>query len=143
MKLSEVRLSLCKYRVRSLVLKYGQGKKHSVETSLITKIDIVENYDDEIFPFFKMSFYVPSNIYRQITSTKNKNKVTAVLNIQKAKFNDAVSMSTTNRPSFSSCIYGRFHVVIPAKDMEVTQQEKKIVEKSKNKYAQLKEITIS
>lgn len=143
MKLSDVKLSLCKYRVRNFVLKYGKGQKHVVETSLITKMEIVENFDEELFPFFTITLYVPTQVYRRVTNTRNKNKVTATLNIQKAKFTDAVSMDSAKRPSFSNCITGRFHCVIAAKDVEVTQQEQQIVEKSDNKYGQLKALTLA
>lgn len=143
MKLKDVKLSICKYRMRRLVIKYGDNKKHEVETSLITEMSIIENFEEDFFPFFTISTYVPTNIFREITSTKNKNKLVANLNLQKAKFKSAVSMDTTERPTFGNCITGRFHCVIAAKDVEATQQEQKLVEKSDNKYGQLQAITIS
>lgn len=143
MKLKDVRLSLCKYRVRNLVIKYGDGKKHVAETSLITRIEIVENFDEEIFPFFTITLYVPTQIYRRLTNTKYKNKIVVNLNMQKAKFNDSVSMDTNKRPSFSNFISGRFHAVIAAKEVEATRKEQIEVEKSPNKYGQLKALTIS
>lgn len=143
MKLKDVKLSLCKYRVRRLILKYGNGKKHDVETSLITKMNIVENFDSEFFPFFTITLYVPSKTYRGLTSTSNKNKVTAILNLQKAKFNTALSVNTDQQPIFSKCISGQFHCVIPSKDLEASQQEQEIVEKSSNKYGQLQALTIA
>lgn len=143
MNLKDVRLSLCKYRVRNLVIRYGDGKKHVAETSLITKMEIVESFDEEIFPFFTITLYVPTQIYRKLTNTKYKNKVTVTLNIQKAKFSSALSVDTTKRPIFSNFINGRFHAVIAAKEVESTRQEQIQVEKSPNKYGQLKALTLS
>lgn len=143
MNLKDVKLSLCKYRVKSLILKYENGKKHDVEMSLITKMSIVENFDSDFFPFFTISMHVPSAIYRELTSTKNKNNIVATLNLQKAKFTSAVSLSTDEKPTFSNCISGRFHCVIAAKDVEASQQEQKDVEKSDNKYGQLQALTLS
>lgn len=143
MKLSDVKLSLCKYRVKSLILKYGDGKKHDVETSLITKMNIVENFDSEFFPFFTISLYVPSSIYRELTNTKNKNNIIATLNLQRANFKSAISLETDQKPTFSNCINGRFHCVIAAKDVEASQEEQKVVEKSDNKYGQLQLLTLS
>lgn len=143
MKLKDIKLTVCKYRVRRLVLKYGKNKKHDVATTLITRISLVENFDQDFLPFLTISMYLPSNIFREITSTKNKNKVTAVLNIQKAKFKSALAMSPDEKATFSKCINGRFHCVIGSKDMEATQQEQKLVEKSDSQYGQLKLITLS
>lgn len=142
MKLKDINLSLCKYRMKSLILNYGDGKKHAVETSLITKMSIVENFDSEFFPFFTIGLYVPSALYREITSTKNKNNIIATLNLQKAKFKSALSIDTDEKPTFANCINGRFHCVIAAKDVEASQQEQKAVEKSDNDYGQLQTLSL-
>lgn len=143
MKLKDVKLSICKYRVRRLIIKYGDNKKYDAETSLITEMSIIENFEQDFFPFFTITMYVPTKIFREITSTKNKNKLVATLNLQKAKFKSAMSMQTDESITFGNCISGRFHCVVAAKDVEVTQEEQKIVEKSDNKYGQLQAITLS
>lgn len=146
MKLDDVKLSLYKYKVKSLVISYGKGKKakkHEVETSLISKIEIIENYDNEIFPFFTITLTLPMNIYRAISSTANKNTLKAVLQLQHAKFNEAVHLSSTKNPSFRDVIKDTFHVIVAATDIEMTSAEQKEVEKSENKYGQLASIVLS
>lgn len=146
MKLQDVILSVFKYKVNSLIIKYGKKdkiKKYTVDNSLIVRMDILENFDKEIFPFFTITIAVPSNIYRTITSTTYKNTLNAILHLQKAKFTDTMSIDTTNSPTVRDVLKDTYHCVIGATDVELSEQEQKMVEKSDNKYGQLSVLTLS
>lgn len=146
MKLDSVKLSLYKYKIKSLVFTYGTGKKlkkHTAEESLVLNMSIIQDYESEVLPFFTMTLAIPNNVYRVITSPSYKNTVTAKLNLQKGKFSQALSVDTSQTISFRDAIKGSFHVVIGAQNPDLTEAEQKLVEKSENKYGQLSTITVS
>lgn len=146
MKLDKVKLALYKYKMKSLTITYGKGKKakkHVVHNSLIIKFDIVENFDTEILPFFTLTLALPNNIYREITKPSIKNTVKVNMKLQKGKFTEALSTETDTTVSFRDVINEKFHVVIGSRDIDLTEAEQKAIENSSNKYGQLTTITIA
>lgn len=144
MKLENVKLSLYKYRFKSLVLKYGSGDKaktHEVPHSLIARISLNEEFEIFYFPFFTIDISVPTNIYRSLVKPANKNKLKATLTLQKGTIKEAVSIE--NPPSsFKKCFSGTFKVIIGSDNVDTSVKEQKLVEKSDNEYGQLTTISM-
>ena len=146
MKLEKVKLSLYKYKMKSLTITYGKGnktKKHVVHNSLIVKFDIVESFENEVLPFFTLTLALPNNVYREIIKPANKNNVTVNMKLQKGKFREALSTETDTSISFRDVFSGTFHAVIGSKEIELSETEQKAVEKGANKYGQLTILTIA
>ena len=118
MKLEKVKLALYKYKMKSLTITYGKGKKakkHVVHNSLIIKFDIVESFEKEILPFFTLTLALPNDIYREIIKPATKNNIKVNMKLQKGKFKEALSTETDTTISFRDVINENFHAVIGPK----------------------------
>lgn len=146
MKLEKVKLALYKYKMKSLTITYGKGKKakkHVVHNSLIIKFDIVESFEKEILPFFTLTLALPNDVYREIIKPATKNNIKVNMKLQKGKFKEALSTETDTTISFRDVINENFHAVIGPKEIELSEAEQKVVEKGANKYGQLSTLTIA
>lgn len=146
MKLEDVKLSHYKYKVKSMILTYGKTpnlNKYEVDGNLITRMEIVKNFDGEIFPFFTVTFSMPNSIYRELIKPKNKNNIKVNLHIQKGKFNETWKVENYGAIPFKDCIKGIFHAIIGPKELDLTEKEQEMIEKSGYEYGQLNTLTMA
>ena len=140
MNLENVKLSLTKYKFKSLQLTIGDKTKHEVPNELIFKMTIVEDYDAYYFPYFQLDIAVPNDIYRKMT--KNNQKIKATFQLMKGKFTDALAMPTDTSNSFKNALKGSFYVFMDEATPDLTESEQELVEQSENSYGELTTIRL-
>lgn len=135
MKLDNVKLTLTKYKFKSLQLSIGSKIKHEIPNELVFTMTIVEDYDNYYFPYFELSIAVPNDIYRKMTS--NNQKIKATFQLLKGKFTQAITIDENKNNSFKNALKGSFYVFMDETTPDLTESEQKAVEKSENQYGQL------
>lgn len=137
MKLDDIKLSLYKYHFKSLEITVA-GKKQEVEHSMILNFQMIENYDEEIFPFIAIKIGLPNNFYRKMIKPENKNNIIVNVDFQKAKFNETMAIEEQD-VSFRSAIKCKFQGVIPPVEQDLTENEQEQVENDEEKdgYGQI------
>lgn len=140
MTFGDVLLVGTKYRIKTFDLTIGSTYKYSVSNKLIMSMTIVEDYDKFIFPYFEMVFAVPTNTYRLLQ--KHAEDIKATMNLQKAKFKDAVTLEVDTSNAFRNCLNQTFYVMFTDTTPELTEAEQKIVEQSENAYGTLSTVKV-
>ena len=135
MTFEDVWLVGVKYRIKTLELIIGNTYKYTVSNKLILSMTIVEDYDQWCFPYFELAFSVPTDTYRLMQ--KHATDIKATMNIQKAKFKDAISTEVDTSQAFKNCINNTFYVYFNDTTPELSETEQKIVESSNNNYGTL------
>lgn len=146
MKLENVKLSLCKYRIKSCTLIIGSGKKakkYPIESDMISNIQIINEYEKYSFPFFTMTFTIQNDVYRKLTKRENSTKVKIKLHMQKGKFIEAINLTPSTSISFKDVIKGTFHAVVGPRNQDLSVMGQEKAEKDANQYGQLSSITVS
>ena len=146
MTLDTVKLSLYKYKIKSFTLMIGKGKKktkYDVESTLIERMNIIHNYEEECLPFFTVTMTLPTKIYRVLVDQKNANDILVNLCIQKGKFSDGVSRDNDALISYRDAIKGKFHVVIGPRRQDLSQELQEVAENDDNIYGQYASVTVA
>lgn len=134
MDLSKVKLNLVKYNMK-LQLNIGASTVHEVPNELMLSMNITEDYEQYIFPYFEIDIGIPNSVYRQMKAN-NRNIKASVL-MQKGKFKEGVSVSTDTSIAFKNVFHQCFFVFLDETTPELTETEQKIVESSENKYGDI------
>lgn len=134
MNLEKVKLSLIKYNLK-IQLYIGSSIVHEVPNELMLSMNITEDYEQYIFPYFEIDVGVPNSIYRQMKS--NNQSIKAMVLLQKGKFKEGVSVSTDASVAFKNVFHQSFFVFLDDTTPELTETEQKIVEKSENQYGDI------
>ena len=135
MTFEDVWLVGVKYRVKTLELTIGSLYKYTISNKLILAITIVEDYDKWCFPYFELSFAVPNDTYRLLQ--KYSEDIKATFNLQKSKFEDAVTTKVDTAQAYKNCINNTFYVYFNDTTPELSETEQKVIESSANDYGTL------
>ena len=88
MDLEEIRLRNILYRIESCVINIGSDTEFEVPKAMISSIQIDNNYETSMFPFFYMGINLPSWVYIELT--KHPDEVFISLDLKAHTFrNDA------------------------------------------------------
>lgn len=134
MDLEKVKLSLVKYNLK-IQLYIGSSTVHEVPNELMLSMNITEDYEQYIFPYFEIDIGVPNSVYRQMKA--NNQSIKAMVLLQKGKFKEGVSVSTDSSVAFKNVFHQSFFVFLDDTTPELTETEQKLVEKSENKYGDI------
>lgn len=134
MNLEKVKLSLVKYNVK-LQLTIGSSITHEIPNELMLNMNITEDYEKYIFPYFQIDVGVPNSVYRNMKA--NNQNIKAIILMQKGKFNEGVSVSTDASTVFKNVFHQCFYVFFDDTTPELTETEQKIVESSENQYGDI------
>lgn len=142
---NKVKLSLCKYKIKKMELIYGEKEKtkyQTIDNSLITEMMITEDFENFYFPYFVITISIPNKIYRTIIKPNISNTLRMKINIQKGKFKETNTLTTSKNVSFKTCLNKKFRVFIGPNSVDLTEKQQKAIEKFNNQYGQLTTITM-
>jgi len=140
MDLEKVKLSLYKYKIKTITLQYGKGentKYYDIEPTLCTGMNIVEDFEKFYFPYFTIDVSIPNSIYRQITDPSIRSTLKLKLALQKGKFKETVNISSVKGISFKTCFNKTFHAFIGSSPVDLTKEIQEIIESKESQYGQL------
>lgn len=143
MKMNDIKLSLYKYKVKSMIINIDKDTKYTVDNNLILGFNISEIFEKFYFPFFTIDIGLPNDIYRKLQNPKNKNSLKINLHIQKGKFTEALSIDPNTNVSWKDYIKGSFHAVVGKDNPELSERMQKEVERSENSYGQITVVALS
>lgn len=145
MKLSKVKLTLTKYRMKNFQINVGSGKKrkkYSIDGGLILGMGMVYDFDTMFTPFWHITLQVPNKILRKMY--ENKEKLTATLLLQKGKFKTGLKIDENAKTTFKTALKGTFHIVVPdATAFGMEEDELLKLEKGDDAYEKQSTITIA
>lgn len=145
MKLSKVKLTLTKYKMKTFQINIGSGKKrkrHSIDGGLILGMGMVYEFDTMFTPFWHITLQIPNKILRKMYA--NKDKITVTLLLQKGKFKTGFKIDETAKTTFKTAIKGTFHVILPdATSFGMEEDELSKLEKGNDDYEKQSTITIA
>lgn len=131
MNIKDIKITLTKYRIRQFTITMGKNT-HEVETTLVSTIALNCNFDKEFMPFFQVTISVPNKIYRLMQT--NYDNLKAKLQIQGARFSDAVTLSTEKTNTWKNIINNTFAICMEDVSPDLKEKEQKTYENSDNQY---------
>jgi hypothetical protein len=133
MNISDIKLSLCKYRVENMQIEIpGYDKPHEVNPAFIMSIYIEQDFDRYYFPYFQMTLAIPNYVYRDML--KNNSELKAILRMQYAYYPAGESSVDENKINFFDYINSKFYIFMQDATPDLVQEYREEYEKNEDLY---------
>lgn len=73
-------ISLCRYEIANVTVQVGGGDSINIGNERVKEIEIIEDFEKNVFPIFRLEMIVESSVYKKIIKNKNDISVTLVVN---------------------------------------------------------------
>lgn len=124
MNLSNVTLSMYRYRVASMKITIGNSddtESENIEMANISSIKIENRYEDYYFPFFVINATIPNAFYREIIKPDYSDTIIVNLQLQVGEFSEK-DVGPDSKVSWRNVIHSAFKGVISSKEPETTEE---------------------
>ncbi len=138
-KISDLNLKICKYKVEKVTLTIPSYGEHDVNPLYIYTFEIGKEYEDYMYPYFRMRFTVPNKVYRKML--RNNQKITAYVRISYALFSQSEIASDISNVKAKNFISDNFIVFAPDNSPPMTEALDEEAEKANSGSGELQNST--
>ena len=137
--ISDLNLKICKYKVAKVTLNIPSYGEHDVNPLYIYTFEIGKEYEDFMYPYFRMRFTVPNEVYRKMR--KDNQNITAYVRIQYALFSTSEIASDISNVKAKNFISDNFVVFAPDNSPAMTEAFDKEAEETNSGSGELQNST--